>query len=447
MSPERRTALVSVFAAVALIALKLAVGLTSGSLAFVAEAVHSGTDLVAALLTFYAVGYARRPADAGHLYGHGKAEHLAALSEAAVLGLVSLGIGGLAVHRLLSGGHQVEAAWWAFAVAGVIVVIDGIRALVSLRAARRLRSEALFSNALHFAGDLAGTLAVIAGLVAARLGWQQGDAVAALFVAVLVVFAAARLGARNVDVLMDLAPADQVAAVRRAIAGLEPPVAVQRLRVRQAAGRAFVDLVIGVSPAAAVGQGHAAADRVEQAVEQTLPGADVVVHVEPLRAADSMTERVRAAAMSVSLVREVHDLAVIELANGGLQAVLHLKLPGGTSLEQAHGLAEEVEAAILQTVSEISAVHTHLEPLEDAATARELGTGPAVVDRLVRELTGAGPRAERFLYTEEGLVVLLTLGLSASATLAQAHDQARAVSRAIREALPGVADVIVHTEP
>src|SRR5215218_1077925 len=98
---QQRTALVSVFAAVFLLAIKLATGIASGSLGLVSEALHSGTDLVAALLTFFAIGVAARPADRGHQYGHGKAEHLAALAEASVLALVSLLVGALAAARLV----------------------------------------------------------------------------------------------------------------------------------------------------------------------------------------------------------------------------------------------------------------------------------------------------------------------------------------------------------
>jgi cation diffusion facilitator family transporter len=448
MMPERRTALVSVGAAVLLIGVKLAAGLASGSLGLVAEAAHSGTDLVAALLTFYAIGYARRPADASHLYGHGKAEHLAALGEAAVLTLLSLAVGGLAVARLTGQlEHRIEAAWWVFLAAGIVIVIDLARTVTSARAGRRHGSPALLSNALHFAGDLAGTVAVLLGLVATRLGWERGDSVAALFVALLVVVAALRLMQRNVDVLMDRAPAAAVAAVRKALGGLEPQIDVRQLRVRQAAGRAFVDLVIGVSPEAAVGQGHAVADRVETGVQSALPGADVVVHVEPAQDKATLREQVHAAAMSVSFVREVHDLTVIELANGAFQTVLHLKLPGDVALDQAHLLAEQVERAIQRAVPEIVAVHTHLEPLAEPAAAQELDHGPTVVQRIVLEMTGAPPRAERFLRTDRGLVVLLTLGLEASTTLADAHERASIVSREIRSALPKVADVIVHTEP
>ena len=122
MSPQRRTALVSVAAACALLALKLGAGVASGSLGLVSEALHSGTDLVAALLTFFAVGVAGRPADEQHQYGHGKAEHLAALFEAGVLALVSVGVAGLAVARLAGWIHiHVDAAWWAFLVIGIVL--------------------------------------------------------------------------------------------------------------------------------------------------------------------------------------------------------------------------------------------------------------------------------------------------------------------------------------
>ena len=185
MSPLRRTALASVVAAVLLIAIKLATGLAAGSLGLVAEAAHSGTDLVAALLTFFAVGWATKPADEAHLYGHGKAEHLAALAEAAFLVLVSVVVGALAVARLAGWIElDVDPAWWAFAAAALVIAIDVSRTIVSYRTARRHSSAAILSNAVHFGADLLGTLAVVAGLAAARAGFPEGDSIAALFVAV-----------------------------------------------------------------------------------------------------------------------------------------------------------------------------------------------------------------------------------------------------------------------
>jgi cation diffusion facilitator family transporter len=314
VSPQRRTALVSVYAAAALIAIKLAAGIPSGSLGLVSEALHSGTDLVAALLTFFALGVAGRPADAGHPYGHGKAEHLAALAEAGFLSLVSVGVAALAVARLAGWVNiEVEPVWWVFAAAALVLVIDASRTAVSLRAARRYESAALLSNTLHFGSDLAGTLAVIGGLGLAAAGWPAGDSLAALFVAALVLLAAGRLIRANVDVLMDRTPTAAEEVARAAITSVEPEVNLRRLRLRQAGGRHFADVVIGVPPGAAIGQAHAAADRVEEALERALPGSDVVVHVEPLEAAQ-LRERALAAALGVSRVREVHNLSVLSVA-------------------------------------------------------------------------------------------------------------------------------------
>ncbi|HWN23129.1 MAG TPA: cation diffusion facilitator family transporter [Gaiellaceae bacterium] len=445
MSPLRRTALASIAAATVLLALKLGTGLASGSLGLVSEALHSGTDLVAALLTFFAVGVAGRPADRGHPYGHGKAEHLAALAEASVLGLVSLAVAGLAVARLTGAIEQeIETAWWVFAVLAVVLAIDVSRTTASYRAARRYRSAALLSNALHFGSDLVGTLAVLAGLVAAASGFPEGDAIAALFVAALVLAAATRLIRRNVDVLMDRAPAAAEEAARAAIAGLEPPVELSRLRLRQAGPSHFADVVIAVPPGSAVGQGHAMADRVEEALERVLPGSDVVVHVEPGEAEEALRERAHAAALTVPRVREIHNLSLVTLG-GATELSLHLKLPGELRLDEAHEIAEQVEAAITAAVPEIGCVQTHLEPLAEASAAVELAPGD--VERIVREVAGGPPREVRLLRTAEGLVAFLTLGLDPAGTLADAHARASDVEDRLRAEHPEIADVIVHTEP
>src|SRR5919204_629879 len=290
MSPQRRTALVSVLAACALIALKLGTAIATNSLGLLSEAAHSGTDLIAALLTFYAVGVAIRPADPGHAYGHGKAEHLAALAEAGILVAASLVIAWRALWRLTRPGP------------------------------RPLK--------------------------------PKGDAFFVLR-----------------GVLMDRVPREAEEAALRAIAALEPAVELRRLRMRQAAGQQFADVVIGVSPGAAVGQGHAAADAVEAAVQGALPESDVVVHVEPRVDHAALRERALAAAQRVPRVREIHNLTVLRVGPR-TEVSLHLKLPGELPLEEAHGVANDVERAIAESVPEVDAVQTHLEPLAETGEGR-----------------------------------------------------------------------------
>ena len=452
MTAQRRTALFSVFAALALIGLKLGTGLATGSLGLISEAVHSGTDLIAALLTFFAVGVAVRPADTGHQYGHGKAEHLSALAEGTILVLASLLIVWRAIMRLTgSTHHAVHASWWALGVIGVVLVIDVSRTVASARAARRYGSAALSANALHFATDFMGSVAVLVGLILVRNGYVKADSIAALFVAALVLFAAVRLMRRNIDVLMDIVPADAEEAARSAIQDIRPTVELRRLRMRQAAGRYFADVVIGVSVDAAVGQGHAAADAVERAVQSALPEADVVVHVEPLGERAEVRERAHAAALGVRRVREVHNVSVVS-TKAGTEISLHLKLPGGLSLDEAHEIAEDVERAIIAALPEVSSVQTHLEPLAEEAEgtrlrAEEVAAEHDLVARIVRDAIGCDAKELRFVHTDEGLVVHLTLPLPAGTTLAKAHSEASRIEEMIRNERPEIVDVLVHTEP
>ena len=446
MSSPRRAALVSVVAAAVLIVLKLSVGLAVHSLGLVSEAIHSGTDLVAALLTYFAVRLAERPADVTHQYGHGKAENLAALGEATILVAASILISARAIERLSGTAHShVNASWYALLTVAIVICVDASRALVSWRTSRRYRSPALASNALHFAGDLAGSTAVLIGLLFVRTGHPNADPIAALFVGALVLIAAGRLMKGNADVLMDRAPLDAEAAAREAIDSLEPAVELRRLRMRQAAGRQFADVVIGIPSGAAVGQGHAAADAVEAAVERALPGSDVVVHVEPLDDED-VRERAHAAALAVPRVREIHNLALVEV-NGRTEISLHLKLPGDLTLEEAHTVAERVERAICAAVPEVDAVQTHLEPLTEPSAGREVAVDSADVERIVREITGKEPRKLRVLRTDGGLVAFLTLGLDPQSRLDEAHARASEIEERIRREHPEIADVIVHTEP
>src|SRR4051812_36923015 len=358
---QMRTALFSVVAAVFLVAVKLATGLVTGSLGLLAEAAHSGTDFVAALLTLFAVRIAVRPADHEHHYGHGKAEHLAALAESSFLMLVSLFLAYQAATRLFADTpHEVTTTWWSFLVLTVVISVDASRAVISARAARRHHSAALASNALHFASDLGGSFAVLVGLIFVALGEPRADAIAALIVGAIVLVAAARLARQSIEVLMDRADADAEEAVRAALQEFGD-VEVRRLRSRHAAGRNFVDLVVAISADAGLAQAHTTADEIESAIRRQLPGSDVLVHVEPRAVEGDLRERANAAALSVPGVREVHNVRVMQI-DGRPELSLHVKLPRELQLGEAHAVVERLEATVHEAVPELRRGGTHIAP-------------------------------------------------------------------------------------
>jgi divalent metal cation (Fe/Co/Zn/Cd) transporter len=298
---------------------------------------------------------------------------------------------------------------------------------------------------------MVGTVAVLIGLLFTRAGSPAADSIAALVVAVLVVVAAVRLMRRNVNVLMDATPEEAQAAAQAAIADAEPEIELRRLRVRAAAGRNFVEATVAVPPDAALGEGHAVADSIEEAVRGALPGSDVVVHVEPGTGEGDLRERASAAALTVRGVREVHNVRIVDV-EGSPELSLHLKLPADLDLGAAHDIACAVEAAIHDSVPEVGDIYTHIEPLStDAEGAEprwaEVADEERIVRNVVRELTGGQAEALRFRAGDGGLVVLLTVRLDGAQTLDQAHDIASELERRIRGQAPAIDEVIVHTEP
>jgi cation diffusion facilitator family transporter len=406
--------------------------------------------VVAAGLTFFAVGLGGRPADFDHPYGHRRAENLGALGEAALL----LGGGVLvsveAITRLANGATAPVIHWYEFAVIGVALVVELSRMSVALRGARRYESAALRANALHFAGDIAGSLVVLAGLLVVRAGAHDGDSLAALLVAVIIFAAAIRLIASNTNALMDHVPAQTRTTAERAIAVLGEDIELDRLRLRESAGRYFADVVVSVPPGQAVVEGHRAADLVENALEQALPGSDVVVHVEPRRQGLDLRDRVLAIALSEPLVKEAHDITIFE-QRGSSSVSLHLKFPADLDLQTAHEIAERVEQAIRARPG-VSDVQTHLEPLELPLAARAPDDGAdsqirSAIERLVRARTGSAPQRLRLFSTDAGHVLFLTLVVNPDESLTDAHRLAGELEEELREQIAGIAEVIVHTEP
>jgi cation diffusion facilitator family transporter len=446
---QRRTTLTSIAAAGVLVALKLGVGIGAGSLALISAGVESSGDVLAAVLTFFAVRLARQPADEEHPYGHARAENLGALSEAGILLASGVVVAVEAIKRLVSPHGVPETGWFVFAVIVSALAIDLARTTVSLRAARRYSSPALYSNALHFAGDMAGSATVLIGLALVRAGFEQGDAVAALVIAAIILIAAVRLIAENANVLMDRTPAAARDAAEDALARLVPNVEVRRLRLRESAGRYFADIVVAVPPAEAVIEGHQEADQVERAVRGALPGSDVVVHVEPRRGGLDLRDRVLAAALAQPLVKEAHDITIYKHRDGTSSVSLHLKFPADLSLDTALVVARRIEDAI-SAGTDIRDVQTHLEPLERPIPVTADGAASErqdmqTIEHIVSQNTGSPPRELTLLDTPTGRLVFLTIGVRAQAPLGEAHRLASELEDELRQHIPEIADVVVHT--
>ncbi len=286
---KRSAALSSVAAAVGLTTFKLIVGLLTNSLGILAEAAHSGLDLVAAAMTYFAVRYSGKPADQDHPFGHGKMENLSALFETVLLLATSGWIINEAVHRLFFVSVKVEASIWSFVVMGASIAIDYTRSRILYRAARKYNSQALEADALHFSTDIWSSSVVILGLIGltvARfvpgLDWMhKADSVAALVVALIVIYVSGELGFRTISALLDTAPKGITEKIEKAAVSVPGVVDAHAVRIRPSGAHWFIDMHVTMDGNSSLNEAHAATEVIEKAVQEIIQPSDVTVHVEP----------------------------------------------------------------------------------------------------------------------------------------------------------------------
>jgi cation diffusion facilitator family transporter len=274
-----------------LIALKLAAGAITGSVAIVTEAVHSSVDLIASVVAFVSIRKADEPADETHMYGHAKIENVAAAIEGMLI-LVGAGVIVFEAVRHLATSAQVDHLGIGIAVIGVSAAVNvGVSSYLG-RQARRHDSPALEGDAAHLRADAWTSFAVLAGLVLIQItGFEQIDAIVALMVASAIVYAGIRILGRSSRVLVDEAlPPEELDLVREAIASHGAPElrGHHKLRGRRAGSARYIDVHLQFAPGTSLERAHRIGHEVQGEVRARLPGAEVLVHIEPApRAAET----------------------------------------------------------------------------------------------------------------------------------------------------------------
>ena len=455
---KNHVALLSVLAALLLTGTKVGVGLWTGSLGILAEALHSGLDLMAALVTLWAVRASSRPADMEHAYGHGKIENLSALFETFLLLATSVWIIKEAVVRLFFRAQvHVDANLWSFLVVILSIAVDYTRSRALSRVAKKYDSQALEADALHFSTDIWSSLVVLLGLggvLAAHLfeiPWLgKADAVAALGVALVVGLVSVRLGKKAINDLIDTVPSDMAARIAgfAHVAGVRE---VRQVRVRRSGPEVFVDLILVVDRAESLQSSHVIACGAEAAIKRELPSADVVVHVEP---AEGSGEDLLAAARRIAASHDAaaHNLLVYE-DEAHLVLEMHLEMNAVLPLEQAHRRAVEIEEELRHTMLRLARVITHIEPAGGArtttlATPEETSQIHDVLLR-VPEFAARGVAPQNIEIRRSGSEFTLSFrcALPGNTSVKEAHDFTDKIERSLRSQISSLGRVMARIEP
>jgi cation diffusion facilitator family transporter len=448
---KTRVAAISIFASAGMAAAKFAVGIAIGSLALISEALHSSVDVVATVITWLVVRVSDRPADDEHHYGHGKFESLSALGVIAMLYVLAGGILVESYSRLNEHAPPPTISAIPFVVLLIDIAVNFWRARALHRAARDTRSQALAADALHFASDVLGSIAVIAGLALTGLGYLWGDAVAAIGVAVMIALLGLRLARSTVETLLDRAPEGAAAKAMAAITAVPGVVDVERLRVRMVGSTHFIDAIVQVPRTFPIDRIDDIKRKAQEAVAAALDDADLTFTAVPVaRNNESVRERIMVIARNSGLA--IHHVTVHDLG-GKLTVSIDLEVDGDMALDKAHDIAQELEHDIQDEFGADVEVDTHIEPLEPELP---LGTdaAPDRVEVIARALSGFAANGAihdihsvRVRDTDAGEIVNFHCRAAPSMSVIKVHEGVDEIERALRRAFPTVKRVISHAEP
>jgi cation diffusion facilitator family transporter len=440
-------ALISVFIGAAIVVGKLVVGLLTGSLGIISEAVHSLLDLAASGFTLVAVRTARKPADSEHPYGHGRAENLAAFAEGVLLLITAAGIAFEAVHRLTAGGAAVNAAGYAFVLLITTLFIELSRAAVLRRVGRDAGSDALQADATNRWSDVLATVGVLAGLVGVRMGFAWADSAAALLVAAIIARAAGMLAWHSGDILIDRAPAGAERKLRAAIQGVGGVREVRSVRVRRSGPKLLGDAVIATARMLSLEAAGRLVDDVKRVARATLPELDLTVLVEGQSRPSDLVERVHAAAARNGGVRDLHNVTVERESDGSLHLTMHAKLPGDMTLAAASLASADLEKTLRAELPDATRIDIHLEPMEPhVVSGEDVTQRRALLAERMRQIVESHPAVKRGIDVElsdrhNRIHAHVVAELAGDVSLEQAHQVETELEEQIRRALPEVSEV------
>lgn len=438
---------------------KLIVGLMTGSLGILSEALHSLLDLLAAGGTVYAVKISALPADEDHPYGHGKVENLMALGETILLLTVAAWVIMEGCERLWSDSADalhVETSAWAFAVVCVSIFVDVNRAAMLKRVAKETRSAALEADAAHFSTDIWSSAAVLLGITGAAfssfvqdipwLYWflLRADVFASLIVAGFILHVCRELGFKAINDLMDKADNEAAQKVRQVMQERMPSYPVLQLRVREVGNKPYVDMVVRVPRHLHVDTAHEIADAIETLVSATLENAETMVHMQPLEEAPDTPEFIiRRLALTHRF--GVHGVVLMRNDEGQLLVAVDLELPRHAALGAWQVAIDAFRSEIkrhlkadlvaLHVEPDIREVPIYSNPLpddwEDQVRQAMIRMGAPLPVSLHCHMQGN----QRFC--------LICIPQEASLTVEESHTRLTQLNKRLAESLPPMAKIMV----
>ncbi len=444
-------AAISVGAAIFLTCMKLVVGLLTNSLGVLSEALHSGLDLVAAVVTYFGVRSAAAPADETHHFGHGKIENLSALFETLLLLVTCIWIIWEAIMRLFFREAPITQTTIGIMVMAISIIIDFWRSRALSKAAKKYNSQALAADALHFSSDILSSSVVIVGLFSVAIGFPEGDALAALGVAALVIIVSLRLGKKSIDELMDLAPEGIAREIKEIVENISGVEKCTRVRSRQVGAEIFADITVLIDGHLPTLSSHHITNTIESRLQEKLKkDLDIVIHVEPTNIRSiPLTKQLQELSSQISEIKGIHNVRTWKIGKNTF-IDLHFEMEGNINLKKAHNAADRFERLLKAQLGETIILESHLEPVDEHTS---IHLDDEEIAKITRSIIKKYPaeNCHQITIKLDELTGKKSLSLHCclpeEMSLEEVHAISTEIEIEIRRQIDDLAEVTIHIEP
>lgn len=363
---KEKVAISSILAGISLTLMKFIVGILTGSIGIISEAIHSLLDLAAAIMTFFAVRFGDRPADKDHHYGHGKIESVSALIETGLLFITSFWIISESIHKITTNDLSIKVEWYAFAVMIISIIVDFSRSRALTKVAKETGSKALEADALHFSSDILSSSVVLIGLTLSLFGIHGADAFAAIGVAIFVGLAGYRLGKSTIDTLIDKAPNGIYEEVENIIKENTEILDIERMRIRHSGSHTHIELTLLINRKLSTEKTKEISNNIEFKIKENIKDADLIIHTKPVKITEeTIVDHIQILAAKNNVF--IHDI-IVDVLNNKKYVSYDLELPEKLTIKEAHEIATNFENEIKKEIDENIELNSHIEPLKQDYT-------------------------------------------------------------------------------
>ena len=437
----------SAIAISSVVIVEVIIGLVVNSLAVLSDGLHATLDVLSSVMLFFAARAALKPPDEEHTYGHEKFEAIGGL----IAGLILIGVALLifyeAAIRLVSGVQFNEGLEVVgFIAIGYTLCIDVVR-LTIFRKAQHMEGASVKAGFYDALSDFGSTIIALIGFGLATIGFGGSDSYASIFLGGMLCYLSFRLVRASINELSDTASKEIVSKARHIITSCAGVVKSENLKVRKAGSKVFVDATVQVPNLMSLEEAHTLASKIEDCLKDGFVNVDATIHIEPVEKETELNQLVKNYA-SVDGVKEVHEISTI-YSGGKLYITLHAFVDPKLSVEEAHKIAEKIEARMHDGIKPLENVTVHVEPSGVALTGNEVKEEQ--VRKVVNDVAkGVAPnlRITKILtYASEGKrYINIDCCFTKQVQIIEAHKIASQVEKETKEHFAN-AVVTIHIEP